>query len=881
MLPPTARINTHRSPNLKRWAMWLAALFTVAVALWAISSQANRGSLLASTTSLSEIELDQRLQQAATSALGDERGTIIVIDPQTGRIRAVVNPEIAFGESLPPGSTIKPFTTLAALNTGILDNDSTTLCREEYSHDTFHTVCAHPRGLTPLNPTDALAYSCNYFFGKVGEKLSEPAFSATLSQFGFGKKTGVNFHGEANGKLVRGAWRSQNAIGETDNFHATPIQVLIAYSAIANGGSLFVPQLSAPTEFQSGRATPVPIDVDQRKLVIKGMRGAVRYGTAESASLYSLPNYIFGKTGTATQINGFRTQGWFVGFASDLNDAAPEDLELEASHIKLGVLVFLAKAHGSDAAKVARRVFEEYARTASPPKQETHVAVGAPLVQPRRASNEVKVYSASENVTRTMSLEDYILGVVATEGSTENERAAAQALAIASRTYALRNLGRHSADGYDFCSTTHCQRYTATSANIAPHLLEAVHSTSGETLRTNHDQLADAYFSASCGGATANMATLWGGSAPIHLRGVEDEYCATEKHSSWEDVISRSQLQKALQSDPRTTLVGPISDLSIYRRDETGRAQIISIKGNRQITISGWEFKIIVGRALGWNVLKSSRFEISRAGGNFIFRGSGFGHGLGLCQEGAHVMASRGATYRQILMKYFPGTRITKDDVPGWSADILWQNETQFATASMVRTLQGSRRTLSGEQVRISYPASIQRREAEALLNEAQSHRRSLNARLNAAGVWAQLPSVDIFVNETTGDFVGRTGQPPWSAGASKGNRIELQPLAILKRRKVLSTTLRHEFVHVVIEAIGSGRTPRWLAEGLAIHFAGEGPLVSRHAGKELSTEQVEQRLVTAKSPEEMKAAYAAAYGAVRRMITAEGEPNVWRRLSR
>src|SRR3989440_8291989 len=58
---------------------------------------------------------------------------------------------------------------------------------------------------------------------------------------------------------------------------------------------------------------------------------------------------------------------------------------------------------------------------------------------------------------------------------------------------------------------------------------------------------------------------------------------------------------------------------------------------------------------------KSSRFEISRSGSNFVFRGSGFGHGLGLCQEGAHVMAMRGANYRQILGKYFPGTHITRE----------------------------------------------------------------------------------------------------------------------------------------------------------------------------------------------------------------------------
>src|SRR5262249_30637808 len=65
-------------------------------------------------------------------------------------------------------------------------------------------------------------------------------------------------------------------------------------------------------------------------------------------------------------------------------------------------------------------------------------------------------------------------------------------------------------------------------------------------------------------------------------------------------------------------------------------------------------------RALGWQMIKSSRFEVSRVGDDYIFRGSGFGHGLGLCQEGAHVAARRGMGYRQILGHYFPGTRLKR-----------------------------------------------------------------------------------------------------------------------------------------------------------------------------------------------------------------------------
>src|SRR5207244_4307043 len=98
------------------------------------------------------------------------------------------------------------------------------------------------------------------------------------------------------------------------------------------------------------------------------------------------------------------------------------------------------------------------------------------------------------------------------------------------------------------------------------------------------------------------------------------------------------------------------------KRDETGRAEFITLEGERRKSVRGWDFKIIVGRVLGWNLLKSSRFEVSRAGSNFIFRGSGFGHGLGLCQEGAHVMAARGVLFQRILEKYFPGTSVRKAD---------------------------------------------------------------------------------------------------------------------------------------------------------------------------------------------------------------------------
>ncbi|CAN5169612.1 hypothetical protein BH18ACI2_BH18ACI2_10880 [soil metagenome] len=834
---------------------------------------------------LTESEIDAVLQRAAEDALGGREGTIIALDPQTGRVRAVVNPQTAFERAFPPGSTIKPFTLLAGLRAGVIESEARLLCRHQYRRDDFSIRCAHMSPSAPFAAAAALAHSCNYYFAKLGERLPPERFDATLAAY----KLNADADGAAQtlaARWRRGRWHVRTTLGEGEDLLVTPMQLLTAYAALVNDG-------------RAGALSAI-----ERTTLLEGMRGAVEEGTAASAALASLPLHIFGKTGTATEVGDFRTHGWFVGFGTDGGDQS--GIEVAPSDVRLAVLVFLKRGVGSESAKLSRQVFAEFAHiqslqkdNATPPVEKVSQAATSDSVESmslataRRPVSLQEVASVSNvrvrltraGVTKTQSLEDYLFGALAAEASTEDEDAALKAQAIVSRTFALKNLRRHGREGYDFCDLTHCQRFlVVTPHNERPNfhrlLRRAVRETAGELLIDERGHLASAYFSAACGGATANAETLWGvPSRQAYERGVRDEFCASMPYSSWTDQIPAADLLRALRADPRTSGVGARLDrISVLKRDASGRAEIIQLDGERRVQLRGWDFKIIIGRTLGWNILRSSRFEVERRGENFVFYGGGFGHGLGLCQHGAHVMAQRGANYRQIIAHYFPGTNINR--APTTAGRRSEQRAASFAHAIAPPP---ARLTLASENFRASFPArsdAREKREIAAALHTLEAARADIRRRLAAASLaLPSLADVELFVHPTTGDFMAATEQPAWVAAAVRGRRIETQPLTTLRQRRILETTLRHEYAHIIIETISRGRSPRWLAEGLAVHIAGESAMLARFApSHNLSLEEIERGLARPASAAEMRALYAAAYAEVSRLIQREGEAHVWQR---
>jgi len=182
----------------------------------------------------------------------------------------------------------------------------------------------------------------------------------------------------------------------------------------------------------------------------------------------------------------------------------------------------------------------------------------------------------------------------------------------------------------------------------------------------------------------------------------------------------------------------------------------------------------------------------------------------------------------------------------------------------------------------VTYPADVDRRDANQVLSTLDSARADFLRRANLASIAvSELASMEIRFNDSTGDFAARTGQPWWAAAATKGNRIEFQPVALLKRRGILVTTLRHELAHLVIDRVSANGAPRWLEEGFAIYLAGEGSMFSRYLRRgALLTAELEKRMERPGSQEEMRALYAQAYNDVLYLVRNNGETSVWKKLA-
>ncbi|MCP9496120.1 MAG: SpoIID/LytB domain-containing protein [Pyrinomonadaceae bacterium MAG19_C2-C3] len=865
------------------------------------------------SNSITAANSDLLLQRAANDALGEREGSIIVMDAQVGRVRAIVNPRLAAEHAFPPGSAIKPFTLLAALRTGVVAPNFTHLCQHVFRQGEYQIACSHPKSDAAFDLKQALAYSCNDCFARIGERTNESSWTRTVKEFGFGERTGSNVGGESAGRFRVRNWSTRTVLGEDDAMLVTPLQMASAYAALINGGRLMDAKVSDAKDFHPVERNRVEIDDAMRDTLIGGMRGAVKYGTAREAKLDELPITVFGKTGTSTASNNFRTQGWFIGFAGDDARRNVRGDSYPPEKVGVVVLVFLRRAHGADAAHVAHTVFEEYARTLSietpnietPGNETSSGEAGRIIVNDNRvrvADDEIKIGMRDKAARRnfkvaSMKLDDYVAGVLAAESSIETEGEALKGQAVTSRTFALANKGRHAPDGFDFCTTTHCQRFIMKDAandgrakesggRMFRRMREVAGETSRQVLIDANGKLVNAYFHAACGGATANINRVWGTAASSvdYLNGSKDDACSAS--DEWTTRISSSDAGRVMRANVETNVGVKVLGIEVVGRDASGRVEWLEVRGKeRTVRVRGWDFKIAIGRALGWANLKSTLFEVEREGNAFVFRGTGFGHGLGLCQAGAHTRAAGGATSQAILKHYYPHTNIVTLERNTRLVDTSdAKHRAQISTTIIVNAsinagFQTSKHQLSSEHFRVMYDDARHTRDAAQALKTLEAAYADLGARF--AGIGMRIDErrrFDVMVYRTTGDFTARTGHAAWVGALTIDGAIHVQPFDVLRRRGTLNHTLRHETLHALTARFGA-RPSRLLAEGVAIIFAGEERFYRGVERPKLDLVELEQALARPQKQSVMRSLYAAAMDAARRRLR-EDEASVWRELA-
>jgi SpoIID/LytB domain protein len=424
---------------------------------------------------------------------------------------------------------------------------------------------------------------------------------------------------------------------------------------------------------------------------------------------------------------------------------------------------------------------------------------------------------------RALPIDEYVADVLAGEAVRESAPSALEALAITVRTFAVANLSRHRADGFDLCDQTHCQVLRA----ATPATERAAAATTG-TVLLYQGAPASVFYSASCGGQTERPSEVWPGAQdPEFLPSREDDACGGTP--VWTAALSSPDLTRALRAAGFTG--SALRDVRILGRNASGRVTELRLEGFSPDHISGQDLRVVVGRTLGWQHIKSTAFDLGRTGAVYRFSGHGSGHGVGLCVIGSARLGTRGQTAPQILARYFPGAAIAL--MPGAIVAALEpaagapraakpeaprpSEPPRAPIAAAPRAASASAPPAAVSDVTLALPEGDEG-ERDLLLDVALQARSALARDLGVANP----PRVTLRLHPTVESYQRATGQSWYTAGATLGTEIHLVPLAVLRERGVLERTIRHEIVHLLTQAELATR-PLWVREGTAIYFAGEG----------------------------------------------------------
>jgi stage II sporulation protein D len=260
-----------------------------------------------------------------------------------------------------------------------------------------------------------------------------------------------------------------------------------------------------------------------------------------------------------------------------------------------------------------------------------------------REYNDAIIFSISDSRLKAINhidLEKYIAAVIEAEGGISAPIEYYKAQGVLVRTYTIKNIYKHAEEGFNLCDEVHCQAYHGRSAQN-PEIYRATKETTGKVLIDSDSVLAMTPFHSSCGGQTSAAGIYWQ-SDLSYLKSVSDPFCLDQRNAKWENKITKSEWNSFLRSKG-------ITDPEKYTSFSVA---------NRQKYFSE-KYKITLRQIREQFGLRSTFFTFETLDNYVVFKGKGYGHGIGMCQIGAMEMARVGYTYVDILHFYFQHVSLT------------------------------------------------------------------------------------------------------------------------------------------------------------------------------------------------------------------------------
>ncbi len=256
---------------------------------------------------------------------------------------------------------------------------------------------------------------------------------------------------------------------------------------------------------------------------------------------------------------------------------------------------------------------------------------------------KIKPFPGSLQILNITAVENCLPGVVRAEAGKFGPSDYFRAQAVVARTYIYRNIDRHELDGYNLCDDIHCQVYPGVVTDSV--IVNACCATEGKVITDRDSLLIEAAFHGNCGGETASSSDVWLAGYP-YLVSVKDPWCSYSASSTWSRSIPREEWNSFLRSKGIT----PGGEGTLYTGKGPARGRTIRLTTQGK-TITSEEIRIRFG-------LRSAYFTLTPAGDSIAISGRGYGHGVGLCQDGAKHMAEKKMTFDRIAGFYYPGTLI-------------------------------------------------------------------------------------------------------------------------------------------------------------------------------------------------------------------------------